>query len=657
MPQLVVTPAAEAVTTPQPGPDDRMAETGSAVPTRGHRVRMLVAVVLCTWFAALACNAVIEILQSGGDVRRLLTYTLDEARLIFLLSAGLLWLLVLGAVAVVGRLWVTLGVAGVASVLLGFATYQKSVLRQEPLYPSDMAFAGEAGFLRQMVEPGMLLAAGATSLLVLLLAVLVGRMLRRVYPPVRRRIEPRRWRALLVVRLLVVACVASTLTYVAGFNEPGNGLRTAYEKAGASWAFWFQKVNYARNGFVPGFLYNLPGPAMAEPEGYSEEAMDDLTRKYAAAAARLNRDRSSAALDDVNIVLVLSEALSDPTTISGPTYDRDPIPFTRSLMRRTTSGVMLAQLFGGGTANMEFEALTGMSLSQFLPQMNTPYQQLVTNTETFPSVVGYLARRGHRALGVHPYMTTMYKRYAVYPTLGFEDFVDEDSLQRAERIGDEDAFVSDASSYDEVLHQLEQSEEPALVNLVTMQNHYPMAGRYDDPVPVEGVDGEVADHLSHYLRGLELSDAALEEFVGELEDSDERTAVVLYGDHAPAFWSGDVYDDNGPDAFRRTPYLMWTNFERLPPAQHPITSPIYFLPTLLDNLGASLPPYYALLLELQTEIAAMEQGEYHHPDGRVVTEDELGDRAQELLHDYRLVQYDLAVGARWSQDGLFYPEG
>ncbi len=58
------------------------------------------------------------------------------------------------------------------------------------------------------------------------------------------------------------------------------------------------------------------------------------------------------------------------------TLDEDPIPYTRSLMARTISGNMLAQLFGGGTANMEFEALTGQSLSQFLPQMNTPYQML-----------------------------------------------------------------------------------------------------------------------------------------------------------------------------------------------------------------------------------------------------------------------------------------
>ena len=49
----------------------------------------------------------------------------------------------------------------------------------------------------------------------------------------------------------------------------------------------------------------------------------------------------------------------------------------------------------------------------------------------------------------------------------------------------------------------------------------------------------------------------------------------------------------------------------------------------------------------------MEQGEYHLPDGRQVSEDELGARAQELLHDYRLVQYDLSIGHRYVADQLF----
>ena len=617
--------------------------------------RTAVIALVGTFAVALFCNGLLDLLQSGGDLHRLFTYSLDEARLIFLLSSALVWLALLGVVALTGRLWVTMGGFVAAAALVGMADAKKLELRQEPIYPSDLAFAGQAGFLTDMVGTGPVVMAAAFALLVLLVFALLGRIAARTYRPLRRRTDGRAWRRLAVARALTVAVVLGCFSYVAQFNEPHNKVREAYEAAGSHWAFWFQKVNYARHGFLGGFLYNLNVPAMVEPAGYGPDTMRRLAEKYSALADRNNQARDAAALDDVNIVVVLSEALSDPTRVEGVSLEEDPLPYTRELMRDTVSGDMLAQYFGGGTANMEFEALTGLSLSQFLPQMNTPYQMLVPETPSFPSAVGMLTGQGHRAVAVHPYMTSMYKRYEVYPTLGFSDFVHDSTMQRSDRIDDND-FISDASAFDEVLHQIEESEDPAFVNLVTMQNHYPMAGKYDDPIGVEGVSGEVADQLGHYARGLRHTDDALREFITSLERSDEKTAVIVYGDHAPAFWDDEVRERNGEDAFRRTPYFLWSNFADLPASHETVTSPIHFLPMLLDGLDAPLPPYYQLLKELHEEIPAMEQGEYHLPDGQVLSEDELPPRAARVLADYRMVQYDLAVGGRYGQGELFYPE-
>jgi hypothetical protein len=106
---------------------------------------------------------------------------------------------------------------------------------------------------------------------------------------------------------------------------------------------------------------------------------------------------------------------------------------------------------------------------------------------------------------------------------------------------------------------------------------------------------------------------------------------------------------------RSTPFFIWANTP-IDKADTPeITSPIYFMPMLYDALGAQLPPYYALLRELQAEIPALEQGIYLDEDGKPLEQGDLSARAKELLRDYRLVQYDLSVGARYSQDELFYP--
>ena len=95
---------------------------------------------------------------------------------------------------------------------------------------------------------------------------------------------------------------------------------------------------------------------------------------------------------------------------------------------------------------------------------------------------------------------------------------------------------------------------------------------------------------------------------------------------------------------RTTPFFLWANTPTAQARPAALTSPIYFLPMLYDALGAELPPYYALLRDLQEQIPAMEQGIYLDDAGRPVEESDLSPAAKAVLRDYRLVQYDLSVG-------------
>jgi hypothetical protein len=454
------------------------------------------------------------------------------------------------------------------------------------------------------------------------------------------------------VRFLVVAMTVSMLGYASRFNDTGNQVRAAYEATGAHWTFWFQRLNYFRNGFVGGLLYNTNVPAMEQPGDYGRDTMQAIADRYVERARALNSDRAADSLDGVNIVVVLSEAFSDPTKVKGIRYREDPIPYTRSLMQGSTSGTMLAQLVGGGTANMEFETLTGMSLSQFTPQMMSPYQMLIPDYASFPSAVGHAKVAGREPIAVHPYITSMYKRDAVYPILGFDKFVSEDDLSDPVYL-DKSDFVSDQTAFDEVRHQIDETDAPLLVNLVTMQNHYPMKDQYDDPLPVTGLTGDARAEAEGYGRGLQYTDAALEEFIAGLEASDEPTAVVFYGDHQPGIWPEDVRDRNGDLAMRETPFFVWANFPTDKIETAPMTSPIYFLPLLYDAVGAPLPPWYALLHDLYASVPAMEQGIYVDGKGDSHPRRQLPPGAQQLLDDYRLLQYDLSVGKRYTEDVMF----
>lgn len=612
---------------------------------------LAVASVIFSMAWAIVCNLVLDLLQSGGNLPLLITHTIGATPVILLLNAGVVWCVLLLIWATVGKLWITTVLMIAATILLGWANHLKVSLRQEPLYPSDFGFASNTRFLTEMVGLGTVVSVFGFIALVTLVIVLSTRILRRKW-----KRHPNRSRHSLRVRLVARVCVTlmavGVLGYASQFNKSGNRLRAAYEASDAKWAFWFQKRNYLANGFVAGVLYNLRVPAMERPPGYSKATMLEIAERYSLADHR-NDKRSTGSVNDVNIVLVLSEAFSDPTWLNGVEYAEDPLPHTRKLMSETTSGRMLTQLYGGGTANMEFELLTGMSLSQFNPQLQTPYQMLVPNYSAFPSAVGYSKSQGHTPIAIHPYMTSMYKRETVYPILGFEDFLSEGELQEESKI-DDGKFISDESAFNEVVYQIDKSSSPLLVNLVTMQNHWPMENQYEDPMAVEGPTGDAKKQAEGYGRGIQHTDEALNAFTKGLEDSEEKVAVVFYGDHLPAIWQQHITAQNSDVAMKSTPFFIWTNFTEQN-VRLPQTSPIYFLPLLFDAIGAAMPPYYALLHELYQEIPAMAQDRYLDPDGRELTRDELSPTAKRILEDYRLVQYDLSVGARYSQAAMFYP--
>ena len=570
----------------------------------------------------------------------------------FYLDTVLVWLLLLFLWSVIGRLWWSIGLLSAVVIPVAAANRIKIDLREEPIYPSDIDFLSEPGFLSAFISPTK------AALLVLALLVLVaacvwvGHRLGRRYPrPSLRRLPRRQAVRLAVLRVGVLLVTATLLFQTTKFNEPGNLWRKAYEVRGEHWRYWNQKTNYRSNGFGGGFLYNMPISAMAKPPGYTQAAMEQVADRYAEAAERINRTRTGS-LDDVNVVLVLSESFTDPTQLDAFDLERDPIPHTRATMGETMSGTMLAQLYGGGTANMEFETLTGQSIALFRPQMVSPYQMLVSDYPSYPSAVGWFRSQGHKAIAIHPYMVGLYKREQVYKTLGFEEFIHDTSMQSTEMI-DDNPYIDDHAAFDEVIHQIDDNDDPLMINLVTMQNHIPVDGNYDDPVEVDGIGGDQGDRIGQYARGLEHTDAALKQFLDDLEASDEKSVVLFFGDHLPGIYDSEVKNANDDGlGLYETPFFVW-NSEGNEHRPAPLTSPAFFLPLIYRVANAPVPPYLALLDRLHDHISAMQQGRIITSDGAETPEDSLDPRSSQLLDDMRLVQYDFSIGERYAVDVLW----
>lgn len=604
-----------------------------------------------TALLALACNALLELVRLFSVEGWPWRFKTPAFAVLFVLGALVLWVVTGLVHAVTGTIAVTRAVMVTGTVLVALIDHEKVRLRDEPLYPDDAVFAADPGMLVAIVGPrGLVLVALGLGVVAAVLGLWRRRTTRAGAASERRPSGSRVPR--LVARATTAAVCLTVLAYAAHFNQPGNLVREAYDALGAQWRPWSQQRNYLGNGFVAGVLYNTDVPAPARPAGYGEQAVADVVARYEAAAARINRGRSGSVVG-TNVVLVLSESFSDPLRLRGVDVGRDPIPFTRDLMRRTTSGLMLSPTIGGGTANVEFEAMTGMSLALLPPQLRVPYQSLVARRHAFPSFVRWFAATGHRTVALHPYTREMYRRSDVYRAFGFDEYRSEEDFPDPVRLG-RDGYVSDESAFAEVGAVLRETEEPAFVSLVTMQNHIPYDDRYRDPIPVTGPDGNPLPEAGQYLRGLSHSDAALRRLVAGLERLPEPTVLLLYGDHLPATWPASVRRLNTPVALRQTPYLLWSGggARRL---DQPFVSPTHFVDLVLEQLDAPVSPYQALLTLLRREVPAMEGGRRYDATGRTLAPGDLSPRARRLLRDYRLVQYDLVAGRGYGEAALLGP--
>src|SRR5699024_4300217 len=139
-------------------------------------------------------------------------------------------------------------------------------------------------------------------------------------------------------------------------------------------------------GFVGGFLYNLDLEPIEKPEDYSKSKLLEISQKYEQKAMAINQSRTSS-LDDVNVIFIMNESFSDPFHLNGIEANRDPIPFMRKLQERSVSGYSMAQSIGGGTANSEFAALTGISMEPLASNVSSPYTQMDNRMDRLPSVV------------------------------------------------------------------------------------------------------------------------------------------------------------------------------------------------------------------------------------------------------------------------------
>lgn len=519
--------------------------------------------------------------------------------------------------------------------ILGYANYLKMAYRQEPIYPDDLKMITQFDLLHTMIgtEPFVL------AMLCVIIAL--GAIIWSIYRS--RKLSKKKQ----ILRGLTVLVCTVGLVYVSHFNDSNNLLRKAYNRT-ALWIPYSQKMNYYNTGFIGGFLFNLRVEAMEKPADYSEAAVKEIAKKYTAEAAETNKTRDQEA---PNIVYVMSESFSDPSHLKGLTITGDPLKDYYGVANQTISGKMLSQNYGGGTANIEFEALTSFSMGLLNPQMTTPYTMLVPKLTQLPSVVSFLQKQGYDATAIHPYDTSMYKRKDVYDVMGFQTFLDQDTMTYTDKI-ENNPYISDASAYKEVLSLLSDEKKPQFVHLVTMQTHMPYEGKYQTLNYQAAGDGNMTA-LENYLQDVSYSSTALKDFIEQLKQLNRRTVVVFWGDHLPGIYSDAIKDQNDTAALHETEFLMVDSDGTFSTDTVPVTSPFYFAPNVLNESQQPINGFYALLLALQEKLPAFEHGQYYQGE-QWRSELSLDAKSRQLYEDYQMIQYDILQGKQYSlQTDLF----
>ncbi|WP_436443238.1 LTA synthase family protein [Enterococcus hirae] len=555
----------------------------------------------------------------------------------FLLACLVLLMIFLFLVAVLGSFLFGTFFYLVGIGILGYANYLKMTYRQEPIYPDDLKMIKEFGLLKDMTGTiSFYLLAG-----MILLVVAGG-----CWAIYRSFKKDKKFQA---IRVITLFTTIFALIYISHFNNPNNLLRKAYNKT-ALWIPYSQKMNYYNTGFIGGFLYNLKIDPMEKPKGYSEEKIKEITSHYQKLADEKNKTASE---EQPNIIYVMSESFSDPSRLNGVEITGDPLADYYVVADQTYSGQMLSQNYGGGTANIEFEALTGFSMGLFNAQLTTPYTMLVPKMNQLPSIVSTLKDQNYHTTAIHPYNTSMYKRKDVYEVLGFDEFISENTMTYTDTIED-NPYISDASAYQEVMDLLKEDDTPQFIHLVTMQTHMPYDGKYQQlEYTAKTEDNSGISSLENYLQDISYSSQSLKAFTEELKKLSRRTLVVFWGDHLPGIYSDTIQNSNEKHTLHETQFLMFDSQGELEKTEAPVTSPFYFAADLMNQTNQQTTGFYQLLLALQNELPAFER-ELYYQEGQWHREAQLNKKQAELYQAYEMIQYDIVSGEKYSLQTNFF---
>lgn len=490
---------------------------------------------------ALVITLIVELFNRGLNPGRMLEFVTGRP-LIFLYNA-LIVLTTLIASELFKRRRAVLYTISLTWVVLGFVQYTVIKERTQPFCSVDILMIKDAFSLMTIYYtwPHIILMFGSGFAAIALVVLLFTRARRR------KRVN----------------YAASTVTF-AGFVM----LCVMFSALGIQAEVLPRRFDnmvdaYNNYGFPVCFTFTFGQQGISKPETYSTETVaeiikdidsdDDGELTYPVFSAS---DRP----EQPNILFIQLESFFDVNTIVGSAYSADPTPTFNRLCRNFPSGLLYVPTIGGGTANTEFEVLTGLNLD-FFGAGELPYNTLMQQTPV--ETINYdLKEYGYTATAMHSNGATFYSRNVVYPNMGFDRFVSLEYMQdmKYNALG----WAKDHELTGEVLRALQSTEGRDVLMCISVESHGKYAEEY---IPREG-DIEILElpeqiplaPFQNFVNIIPATDSFLKELVHAIARFEEPTVVIAYGDHLPAMELQDDMLTTGSIYASR--YVIWNNFGR-----------------------------------------------------------------------------------------------
>ena len=548
-------------------------------------------------------------------------------------------------------------VLAVALYVLGLAEYFVILFKSMPISPDDLTALSTAaavagtGFTYTITSFCML------SLAFTVIAIQICTLAAQVAP----KRQKGSWRGLVLNLLIAIVCLGG----IAAHTTLLDYYHTLYIQVYS----WRPLESYYRQGFLPSFISGAQTIKPSKPEDYTVSGAKKLISEYAKEYDDNNQTGGSSATrleatkqfdeEKPTVIAVMNETFSDLSIYQNMHADYQGPTYFKSIDDCLSRGRLYVSAYGGGTANTEFEFLTGNSMA-YLGSGVYPYTTYdLTDTENLTAQFKSL---GYYTTAMHPNHGTNWNRENVYKDFGFDQFLTINDFQNAETLR---GMVTDKATYDKILELLDTNSNPQFIFDVTMQNH---SGYDTGLIPYDkqmslNIDGEFNSNVNEYVSLIQQSDEALKYFLNKLSKLDRKVVVVFWGDHQPFF--PDTYNDrwftNEDDATHQerlwqTSYIIWANYDVAGNSQtshEEDLSSNYLSSELMKLIGAPLTDYQKAHLTLRQSLPALNSVAYEDSQDRWLLSSSKSDEAyndtiaaacEKARSDYHAMQYYMMFG-------------